>query len=459
MRETNEHNQPPASDGARGPADEHPVTLRGPAELVDALPYLMGFHPTNSVVMVALHGSPGRFGGRLRVGIPASRDEWPSMADQVAECLVDACRQRKAKPDGIIVFLCRDPSVGQTGREVMEELRPFAQRLRTACGSHDVPVYEALCLSDGRFWSYCCPDTRCCPVEGTVMSMPGTSVMAAAAAYAGIQVRGSLRDLEARLTPLRTSVAAEQGRALDSAAAALLAGIVRQGSREQVRAETLRLARTLMERLAVQVPARSSWAEADAHDDKLITHDEAAAVILGLQDRETRDKAAAWMEGPEADHALRLWRALSRRCVGAYGEHGAVPLALAGWVAWSTGDEPAARVALGLSLRADPEYLFARLLHQACNDGLDPEELRRCLREHADSEVGETGRTGPARSGHTVRKTGRRRDGLGSPATPGAADGARRPSSSAREGTGRRDQRTPSVRSRQKGPGVGRGGG
>ena len=48
----------------------------------------------------------------------------------------------------------------------MERLRPLAQRLRTACGSLDVPVYEALCISDGRFWSYCCPDERCCPPEG-----------------------------------------------------------------------------------------------------------------------------------------------------------------------------------------------------------------------------------------------------------------------------------------------------
>ncbi len=38
-------------------------------------------------------------------------------------------------------------------------------------------------------------------------------------------------------------------------------------------------------------------------------------MILGLQDRVTRDRAAEWMEGPEAEPALRLWRALARRCV------------------------------------------------------------------------------------------------------------------------------------------------
>ncbi|MFD9203909.1 DUF4192 domain-containing protein, partial [Streptomyces anthocyanicus] len=119
---------------------------------------------------------------------------------------------------------------------------------------------------------------------------------------------------------------------------------------------------------------------ADLRDDELLGHEEAATLILGLQDRTTRDRAAEWMEGDEAGPALRLWRALARRCVGSYGEHAAAPLTLAGWVAWSSGDELEAREALAMALGADSGYLFARLLHQACNEGLDPESIRRCLR-------------------------------------------------------------------------------
>ncbi|CAM5624779.1 hypothetical protein SALBM217S_04269 [Streptomyces griseoloalbus] len=109
-------------------------------------------------------------------------------------------------------------------------------------------------------------------------------------------------------------------------------------------------------------------------------------MLLGLQDRTTRDRAAAWMEGDEAAPALRLWRALARRCVGPYGEYAAAPLTLAGWVAWSSGDELEAREALAMALGADPDYLFARLLHQACNEGLDPESIRRCLRGGGEGE-------------------------------------------------------------------------
>ncbi|MFE7748429.1 DUF4192 domain-containing protein [Streptomyces sp. NPDC057428] len=366
------------SHESTGPSDVQEITLRSPAELADALPYLMGFHPNDSLVMVALHGGRGRFGGRLRLGIPHDPQEWAPVAAQLAQSLIAGSEKRDSRPDAIVVFLCQDPPEGETPPETVERLRPLAQSLRTACGALDVPVLEALCISDGRYWSYCCPDGRCCPAEGNPLALPGTTVMAAAAAYAGIQVRGSLRDMEAGLTPWRTPAAAEQEHALDEAGAVMVARILDADGRRKVAAETLTLARRLMDRLC-GAPAVSPGST-DDRDDRLIGPDEAAAVILGLQDRETRDRAAEWMEGGDGAGALRLWRALARRCVGPYVEHSAAPLALAGWVSWSMGDEAAARVALALALRADPDYTFAQLLHQACNQGLDPETLRRCLR-------------------------------------------------------------------------------
>lgn len=406
-----------------GPSDEQQITLRGPAELADALPYLMGFHPNDSVVMVALHGGRGRFGGRLRLGIPQSEQEWPSVAEQLAECLVKGSERRGGRPDAIVVFLCQDPAEGETGSQIMERLRPFAQRLRTACGALDVPVLEALCISDSRYWSYCCPDARCCPVDGNPLAVPGTSVMAAAATYAGIQVRGSLREMEARLTPLTATAGTGQQQALDSAGAVLLPKLLDEEGRGEVGGSTLKLARQLMKRLGEAPAALPSIS--DLNDDRLISHEEAAAVILGLQDRETRDRAAEWMEGPEAESAMRLWRALARRCVAPYEEHAAAPLTLAGWVAWSTGDEPAARVALGLALRLDPGYTFAQLLHEACNQGLDPETLRRCLRgERATRTVRRGHRAGRVAGARSARARAAVRRGTQTRSTrPGTATG------------------------------------
>ncbi|MFC9387468.1 DUF4192 domain-containing protein [Streptomyces venezuelae] len=434
------------------------ITLRGPAELADALPFVLGFHPTDSVVLIALHGEHGRFGGRVRLGIPRSPREWASTADHLAECLVEGGSRSGARPDGIVVFLCQDPGAGETSRRVMERLRPFAQLLRIACGALDIPVYEALCISDGLYFSYCCPDARCCPPDGTPLALSGTSVMAATAAYAGVQVRGSLRDMESRFRPPGGPGEEAQRAALDSAAAAIVPQILEDTEdegREKVREATLRLARDILRRFAnpggaepiptggadttgamggTRAPGGPA-ARADAADDALVATEEAATLILGLQDRVTRDRAAEWMEGWEGTAALRLWRVLSRRCVAPYQEHAAAPLTLAGWTAWSGGDEPTARVALGLALEADPEYVFARLLHQACNEGLDPESLRTCLRTERDTRLASqetapaTARSGGVRSprpqggGQALRKPGRQTGG-----------GERRPSAGVRPG-------------------------
>ncbi|MFD7665338.1 DUF4192 domain-containing protein [Streptomyces sp. NPDC059788] len=363
------------------------VTLRGPAELADALPYLLGFFPDDSIVLVGLHGERGRFGSRARLGIPTDRTQWPYVSDQLAGSLVKIGEDRHSRPEGIIVYLCQEPAKGESGRDVMERLRPLAQRLRIACGARDVPVLDALCVSDGRFWSYCCPDYRCCPAAGTPMKPPGTSVMAAAAAYAGIQVRGSLRELESRLAPRTGPRATEQTRALDAEALALVPRMVQDGTAAPVRAETLARASDLVRRFRGDPPTGSRRAR-DACDDALLTDAEAARVILGLQDRVARDRAAEWMEGPDAEPALRLWQALSRRCVGGYEEYAVAPLSLAGWVAWATGDQPSARVALSRALTLDPECLFAQLLHRGINQGLDPETLRRCLREEREERAG-----------------------------------------------------------------------
>ncbi|MCI3238113.1 MULTISPECIES: DUF4192 domain-containing protein [Streptomyces] len=360
---------------------DHQVTLRSPAELADALPYLLGYRPEDSIVLVALHDRDGRgrFGGRARLGIPAGPDDWASVAGQLAHGLVTGSERRGARPEQMVAYLCQEPEKGESGRQVMERLRPLAQKLRIECGLLDVPVIEALCISDGRFWSYCCSNEACCPPEGLPMGLPGTSVLAAAATYAGLQVRGTLRELRARLQPWETAAALEQESALDAASAALVPRILEDASRVGVAEETLELASLIMRRLA-EAPPVSGPLAADRRDDELLAHDEAATLILGLQDRVTRDRAAEWMEGEEAASALRLWRALARRCVGPYREHAAAPLTLAGWVAWSTGDDLEAREALAMALGSDPDYLFARLLHQACNEGLDPEAIRRCLR-------------------------------------------------------------------------------
>lgn len=382
------------------------VTLHGPGELADALPYLLGFQPTDSLVLVALHGEHGRFGGRLRVSLPEDAAHWSISAGHLAECLVRNSARRGGQPDAVVVFLCQDPSEGERPSDVMERLRPLAQRLRVACGELDVPVIEALCVSGGRWWSYCLPDHTPSPAEGTALPPPGSTAMAATAAYAGLPAPGSLRDIEARLRP--PAVRDHQREvALDIACAELLPLMLSDGSVEETRHRTLGLARAALERFRA-ASRLDDVVRSDERDDGLLADGEAATVILGLQDKVTRDRAAEWAEPGQADAAVRLWRALARRCVEPYQEHAVPPLTLAGWVAWSTGDEAEARVALRMALDLDPNYTFARLLHTSVNEGLDPELLRRSLRQERRKRVlgraaTRRGPTGPAGRGPAHR--------------------------------------------------------
>ncbi|WP_053170391.1 DUF4192 domain-containing protein [Streptomyces sp. SBT349] len=361
---------------------ENRVTLRGAADLADALPYLLGYHPDDSLVLVALHGPDGRVGGRIRADIPRDPAAWDETADQMAARLVDTQALSGPRPDAAIVYVCQEPPEGVEAREVMERLRPLAQRLRTACGALEVPVYEAIYLAGDRCWSYLCLASGCCSGEGKSLPESGTSPMAAAATYAGIQIRGSLREMGRRLDPLGEPIASCQVGAFDAVAKELFPRMLGGGpDAKVVKGETLRLAERLQSRFRRSTPpAGAGGEESDALDDTLLSSDEAARLALGLQDRGARDVVAEWMEGPEGPPALRLWRALSRRCIGEFAEYGTAPLTLVGWVAWSLGDDAEARVALGRALERDPGYLFARLLHQGCNGGTSPEALRRFLR-------------------------------------------------------------------------------
>ncbi|WP_168220785.1 DUF4192 domain-containing protein [Streptomyces sp. RFCAC02] len=365
-------------------ADRGPI-LRGPAELAAALPHLLGYRPDDSIVLIGLHGPRGSLGGRIRTGIPRDPARWNETADHLAACLARTGGKPGGGPDAAIVCLCQEPPPGAPAAAAAERLTPLAQRLRTACGALDIPVVEALYVAHDRFWSYCSPGTDGFAEEGSPLPRGWASPLAAAAS--GTRPPGSLAEIERRLTPGAGILVAPQVRAFDEVIGALLPRMIGDAvGVAAVRAETQELAERLVRRLrrAGGCEERGPSA-ADARDDALITSAEAARLVVGLDDRTARDRAAEWMEGTDAPHALRLWSALARRCVAEYAGYAAAPLTLAGWVLWSTGDPAGARIALGHALCADPEYTFARLLEQACREGIDPEPLRQTMRrERAD---------------------------------------------------------------------------
>lgn len=466
------------------------ISLKSIADLADSLPYLLGYVPGNSVVLLALHGEWGRLGRRTALRIPADPTRWPQAAERVATMLLGSpgrgrgsgatalLRRRcdESLPDGVIAFLFQEPHEARPGTvpqpgaaEVREGLRPLAQHIRVACGSLDVPVVEALCVSTGRSWSYVTPlaDQE---QSGVALLPVGSSVLAATSVYEGTPAPLPAARLESRLLPWSTAAAREQERVLDRIALDLLPQIL--GGRENVlkiRRGTIGLLDNVLTRFAT-VPVPSDRLKADLADDAALTHEEAARLVIGLQDREARDEAASFLAFPDA--ALRLWRALARRCVLSYKEHAAAPLSLAGWTAWSQGEESEARLSLHLALAVDPHYVFAALLDQAFDKGVEPEEIRQRLcgsprrpTAHRSSARPASARTGSAADGAGRGATSEQEAGVsrsaagasegapeGEVAEPGTGDGRRRVRSASRTGSASRSAASRSGVSARTGP-------
>jgi hypothetical protein len=367
--------------------------MRTPADMADALPYLLGFYPSDSVVALGLQGARRRQGGSVRVDIPVP-SAWPAAAQEVVGFLLALSEQRDRPPDAVILYFCQDPGPGGSPRGVAERLRPLATLLAEAFASAGVPVHESLCLSAGRWFSYTCADPACCPAEGALVRPPGsTSAVAAAAAYAGIHVRGSLRDMHRELEPVVAEAAVPLLDAFEREMPAVAAELGREGGRERLREATAALIEAAVRRFA------DGDRELDDHD--------AARIVLGLQDRLARDRAAEWLDQPDVAHAANLWRYLARRCVGPFEAHAAAPLSLLGWTAWVTSDTVTARVALGRALAVDPAYTFASLLYEAINCGAVPDTLCATLRAERAARARRGGRR---RRGRLPRCLGRSSD-------------------------------------------------
>jgi hypothetical protein len=126
------------------------IKLRSPGALAAAIPSLVGFHPTDSLVAVFLAG--GTVIVTMRIDVPLELSE---VADYVASTGV------KVKADEVIVVLC----CPKRGDELPHELGVDA--VIAACEEADLLVRDVLLIDQGRYWSYMCQNDACCSPEGT----------------------------------------------------------------------------------------------------------------------------------------------------------------------------------------------------------------------------------------------------------------------------------------------------
>jgi hypothetical protein len=394
----------PDRDGRAGAPDDHAadvtsISLRRPSDLLATLPYQLGYHPQDSVVVVAVHG--GRVAFIQRLDLPAE-DRVPEAVDTMLPALV------RQQPDAVLL-------VGYEDAE--HASRPVLDALEAACVESGITVWDQWVVRDGRWFAPRQAD-RGGPPDGTILPRPH-EVPAVADFVA----------MERAALPSRAAVGAQLGPDL--------------GLQSAVSKECRRLAPSPRRRSGkgaprpAVVPSSVSGLQAPPHDHALrvwarvcdvgsvsapveaLSAAEVATLVLSLRDVHLRDAVIAWtcpgamplacLPSALATEVARLLPAPAWARAGRSATSGSDPgplereATIAGhrfqarlqWLcratprrdlpamltvlanfAWWSGDGGIARMALERALAIDPGYRLAVLLEQMLSLALRPSATR-----------------------------------------------------------------------------------
>jgi hypothetical protein len=325
------------------------LRVRDPGDLIEAIPYLLGFHPRDSLVVVGLDGI--RVGVTARVDLAELAD--PAVVPSTLRIIGDSGATRA-------VAVIYDASFSGDAQTLPH--RQLVDSVAESAAEVHVELVDVLLVGGRRWWSYLCADTGCCPIEGR--EVPGdASPAAATATYAGLVALSGREELSACLQPhddltrrRLEPLLAEQEHA---AMAAVLDGRGQRHERSVKRA-IFAAARDADESL---FPGRSG-----SLSDEVVCR---FAVAL----TETSIRDAVWLAVDQRRLDGRaLWREISRRVPSPYD---AAALFLYGWASWREGSGPSASIAVERALASDPGYTAAELLRGALAHGLDPRRTPR----------------------------------------------------------------------------------
>src|SRR5918994_560365 len=168
---------PPGSPAPATPPTTPVTRLRNPGELLAALPYLIGFHPRDSLLFIAFGGSSGR---RIEL---TQRVDLPPADDAPAVCRALAANVVRVTPAGVaVVVVGGDPVVAGGvpfgGPPPANHLAGVAEEALVACGVTVQSRTWAAGTGAGAAWA--CYDT--CGCRGAVPDPDSTPFAATAVA-------------------------------------------------------------------------------------------------------------------------------------------------------------------------------------------------------------------------------------------------------------------------------------
>lgn len=333
-----------------------PVDLRRADRLIASVPYLLGFTPANSLVLL-VHAPDGpkthTIGHVMRVDLPD--------AGSVPE-LVPLLRAPLSGAAAVTVVLVGgDPTGdGPAHRDVMAALAA----VMTDIG---VPINHALWTPEirlGARWG-CYGDEAC---RGELPD-PAASTMAAVTTHAGQLTYPSREAMERALDPDTDQALARRAALLELAASRDEAT---PADRDEEIAHACGLVRDTVARFRSGRSAGTS---------PVLSDREIVELARALSHHEVRDLAFGACWPPRTDLAAaaeQLWTVLVR---GVPAPERAEPASLLAYTAYLRGDGPVAGVAVAKALEARPGHTLAKLLDQALAHAVPPETMARLAQD------------------------------------------------------------------------------
>jgi uncharacterized protein DUF4192 len=326
------------------------ITLDHPSELIASLPALLGFHPVDSLVVLAQHGKRAK---QLRLVLRSDLPP-PHDARELVDTLLLPLIQHSALDITMIV-------IGGQGRSPGDDLphRELMARCAAAFAEDRISVAH-------QFWT---PDTRAgarwhCYDESDctgVLPEPDSTELATVVAALGLSVHRSRDELMAVLEPDPPDALARRSAMLST----LSAATEPSGGPPP---DTLTAVLAAIEAAMTRPP--------DLSDDDVVR------LAGALQNRDVRDICLDFADLPDVAAAERLWAALARSTPP---PERAGPASLLAFSAYARGDGVLAGIALRNAEDADPAHRLCVLLRGAITVALPPSRVREAGRRAANA--------------------------------------------------------------------------
>ena len=311
------------------------TTLTSPHDLLAAIPFLIGYHPENSLVLVALKDDS--VGMAMRVDMPT--DIAPESYDLLASHF-----QREAADAALIVAY------------VDSETDPEPVLINTSAAllRAGISIKESLIVLDGRYRSMLCHDSECCPSLGSPIPDIDSSRIAAEHVIAGhpmpfANVSGLVQSIAALPSAMEESWQSEVRTFWIESDSENLIDLQRDGA-------------------TAVIDLAGEYAQGRGAEDRELV----ARVIGRISDIQVRDYALGSHNEETADAYWQMWRELLLIAPRGF----VAPIAsIFAALAYERGEGALAHKALDRALADDERYSLALLLRRVFTAGWPPQSF------------------------------------------------------------------------------------